>query len=102
MRFDYDKTTDSLFIKLSEGVYEDSEEIAENFIVDFDKEGRVIGLDIQHASVTMPGFETIFYSGFIGQMKPVSAGATKTAALKTKEFKTISAKADAQSDKPLP
>jgi uncharacterized protein YuzE len=67
MRFDYDKSTDSLFIKVADGVYDESEEIAENFIVDFDKEGRVVGLDIQYASKTMPGFDHLSFTG----MSPV-------------------------------
>lgn len=50
MKWRYDQETDSLFIKLRESSYLESEEIAEGFIVDFDAQGNVVALDIQHAS----------------------------------------------------
>jgi len=42
----YDETSDALLVTFRDGVYEDSEEIFEGFVVDFDKEGRPLGLDI--------------------------------------------------------
>ena len=50
MKFRYDKETDSLFIRLREGQYVESDEIASGFVIDFDSEGNVIALDIDHAS----------------------------------------------------
>jgi uncharacterized protein YuzE len=46
MRMHYDETSDALLVTFRDGVYEDSEEIFEGFVVDFDKEGRPLGLDI--------------------------------------------------------
>jgi len=50
MQFDYDKTTDSLYIRLAPGGSVESDEISEDLIVDYNAEGHVVGLDIQHAS----------------------------------------------------
>ena len=50
MQFDYDKTTDSLYITLAAGGSVESDEISEDLIVDYNENGHVVGLDIQHAS----------------------------------------------------
>jgi len=50
MQFDYDKTTDSLYISLVSGGSVESEEVSENLILDYDASGNVVGIDIQHAS----------------------------------------------------
>lgn len=46
MKMHYDETSDALLVTFRDGVYEDSEEIFDGFVVDFDKEGRPLGLDI--------------------------------------------------------
>ena len=46
----YSKETDSLYIDLSTAVSSDSQEIVEGVVVDFDAAGKVVGIDIQHAS----------------------------------------------------
>jgi uncharacterized protein YuzE len=53
MKLHYYPETDSLYIELSARPGADSREICEGLVVDFDAQGRVIGLDIQHASETM-------------------------------------------------
>ena len=50
MNFNYDKETDSLYIELSLQPSFDSEEVAEGVVVDYDKSGHIVGLDIEHAS----------------------------------------------------
>ena len=50
MNFVYDAETDQMYIELLPGPSVESEEIAEGFVVDFDAEGRVVGLDIEWAS----------------------------------------------------
>lgn len=50
MKLDYDETTDSLYIHLSERPAADSEEVADGIVLDFDEHGTVVGIDIQHAS----------------------------------------------------
>ena len=50
MKVEYDVTTDSLYISLNEGVSAESEEVTEGVVLDFDDAGKVVGIDIQHAS----------------------------------------------------
>jgi uncharacterized protein YuzE len=46
----YDDESDSLFISLRDGEYDESEEIYDGFVIDFDKSGRPLNLDISDAS----------------------------------------------------
>ncbi len=50
MTLNYYKETDSLYIDLSAAVSSDSQEIADGLVIDFDAAGKVVGIDIQHAS----------------------------------------------------
>ena len=50
MTLHYYRETDSLYIDLSAAVSSDSQEIADGLIIDFDSAGKVVGIDIQHAS----------------------------------------------------
>jgi len=50
MKLHYYPETDSLYIDLAARVSADSREISDGLVVDYDDEGRIVGLDIQHAS----------------------------------------------------
>ena len=50
MKLHYYKETDSLYIDLAAAPSSDSREIADGLVIDFDEQGNVVGLDIQHAS----------------------------------------------------
>ncbi len=50
MKFYYYPETDSLYIDLSERPSVDSREVAPGVVLDFDAEGYLVGIDIQHAS----------------------------------------------------
>ncbi len=50
MRFYYYPETDSLYIDLSERTGVDSREVAPGVVLDFDADGYVVGIDLQHAS----------------------------------------------------
>lgn len=50
MKVEYDATTDSMYISLKEGVSAESEEVTDGVVLDFDDAGKVVGIDIQHAS----------------------------------------------------
>lgn len=63
MQFDYDKTTDSLYIRLAQGGSAESEEVSENLILDYDAQGNVVGIDIQHASQRLD-MSNILVEGF--------------------------------------
>jgi len=53
MKLSYYLDTDSLYIDLNARPSADSREITEGLVVDFDSDGRVVGIDIQHASEIM-------------------------------------------------
>ena len=50
MKFHYYPDTDSLYIDLSEKPSTDSSEVAPGVILDFDENGQLVGIDIDHAS----------------------------------------------------
>lgn len=50
MKFYYYPDTDSLYIELSEEPGIDSREVSPGVVLDFDAEGRITGIDIDHAS----------------------------------------------------
>lgn len=53
MKLRYDPETDSLYIDLNAKPSADSREVAEGLVLDFDADGRVVGIDVQHASEIM-------------------------------------------------
>ena len=54
MRFHYDKKEDALYIRFNENPYQKSEEIAEGIIFDYDKQGKIIGIEVLDASQKFP------------------------------------------------
>lgn len=50
MRLSYDPETDSLYIHLIERPSKDSDEVADGVVLDFDENGGLVGIDVQHAS----------------------------------------------------
>ena len=50
MKLNYHPETDSLYIDLSEKPSVESREISEGVVLDYDAEGNLVGLDIDHAS----------------------------------------------------
>jgi uncharacterized protein YuzE len=50
MKLHYYPETDSLYIDLNSRPSADSREIAEGLVADFNAEGNVVGIDIDHAS----------------------------------------------------
>jgi len=50
MRVRYDEQVDALYIRLKEISYYESDEIREGVIVDYDKDGNVIGIEILDVS----------------------------------------------------
>ena len=50
MKLSYAQETDSLTIILHEGEFSESDELREGVIVDFDREGRVVAIEILNAS----------------------------------------------------
>ena len=50
VQVEYDKKADALYIGLRKAKYDISEELAENVILDLDKNGRIIGIEVLGAS----------------------------------------------------
>jgi uncharacterized protein YuzE len=50
MRINYDAATDSLYIHLSEQPSTDSDEVVDGVVLDYDANGALVGIDVQHAS----------------------------------------------------
>ena len=50
MKLDYYPDTDSLYIDLSSRPSVESQEVSEGVVIDYDADGNVVGIDIDHAS----------------------------------------------------
>lgn len=50
MKLNYHRETDSLYIDLVDRPSVESREVVEGIVLDFDAEGRLVGIDIDHAS----------------------------------------------------
>ena len=50
MKLNYYAETDSLYIDLSERSSSESKEVSEGVVLDYDAEGRLVGIDIDNAS----------------------------------------------------
>ena len=50
MIFNYHAETDMLQISLADGVSTESEEVASGFVIDFNEQGQVIGIEVEEAS----------------------------------------------------
>ena len=50
MKLNYHRETDSLYIDLAERPSAESREISEGVVLDYDADGRLVGIDIDNAS----------------------------------------------------
>ncbi len=50
MKVRYDEEADALYTRLRQGEYYESDEIKEGFILDYDANGNIIGIEILDAS----------------------------------------------------
>jgi uncharacterized protein YuzE len=50
VRVEYDEKSDAMYIWLRKAKYDISEELAENVVLDLDKNGRIIGIEVLDAS----------------------------------------------------
>jgi uncharacterized protein YuzE len=50
MKLSYDAKTDSLYIHLADRPSIDSDEVVEGVVLDYDADGALVGVDVQHAS----------------------------------------------------
>jgi uncharacterized protein YuzE len=50
VRVEYDEKADAIYIWLRKAKYDIKEELAENVVIDLDKNGRIIGIEVLDAS----------------------------------------------------
>jgi uncharacterized protein YuzE len=50
MKIEYDQATDSLYISLSDSPSVESAEVSPDVVMDYGENGKVFGIDLQHAS----------------------------------------------------
>ncbi len=67
MQLHYYPETDSLYIELIKKSAVDSQEISENLVVDFDENGNIVGIDIDHPStkLNLNSLETINFPNLL-------------------------------------
>jgi len=53
MRITYDESVDILYIRLREGDYDESDEVVEGVILDFDTQGKPMAIEILNASALL-------------------------------------------------
>ena len=53
MQVKFDESVDILYIRLREGDYAESDEVAQGIIVDFDKQGKPMAIEILDASALL-------------------------------------------------
>ncbi len=50
VKVEYDRKADAMYIWVRKGKYDISEELAENVLIDLDKTGHIIGIEVLDAS----------------------------------------------------
>lgn len=53
MRINYYPDTDSLYVDLSSKTGLDSREVSDGIVLDYDVDGNLVGIDIDHASLKL-------------------------------------------------
>ncbi len=57
MRIRYDSKVDALYIRLREGAIEESDEVSQGVVMDYDDAGLLMGIEILDASRVLGGRE---------------------------------------------
>ena len=57
MKIHYDSKIDAVYIELAKGKYEVSREISDSVVVDEDKNGKVLGIEILDATENISAFD---------------------------------------------
>jgi uncharacterized protein YuzE len=51
MKIEYDRQADAMYIRLKAGIVAESEEVRPGVVLDFDAEGRVLGIEMLDVSL---------------------------------------------------
>ncbi len=57
MKIRYDKKVDAMYISLAEGKYDATRKVSDVILVDEDKKGKVLGIEILDASKNIAAFD---------------------------------------------
>lgn len=57
MKMRYDPKVDAFYIEFAKGNYEKTRKISESVMVDEDKDGKVLGIEILDTSENIPAFD---------------------------------------------
>lgn len=72
MKLHYDKSGDAFYVRFDDSPYAESDEVEDGVILDYDKKGKIIGIEILDASKKLP---PSFRSSLRLKEIPVSVGA---------------------------
>lgn len=74
MRINYDRRADAMYIRFSEAKYYESDEVKEGVILDFDKKGKIIGVEVLDVSERLPqeSMNSIHFEVESGARKKIS------------------------------
>ncbi len=57
MKIRYDSKVDVMYIKLAKGKYDSTRKVSDVILVDEDKSGKVLGIEILDATQSIPSFD---------------------------------------------
>lgn len=57
MKMKYDSKVDAVYIEFAKGTYSSSRKISDSVVVDEDKSGKVLGIEILDATENIPAFD---------------------------------------------
>lgn len=66
MKIKYDTKTDSLYIDLNSGKYDQSKKITDDILVDVTKSGKILGIEILEASENIQHFNPTRFTKHLG------------------------------------
>lgn len=70
MKVNYDEKSDAMYIRFSDAAYYESDEVKDGIILDYDKKGKVIAIEILDASKNLPAPKSQLYSMCFEILKP--------------------------------
>ncbi len=57
MKLQYDKKTNAVYLELAKGTYEVSRKVTDEILVDEDKNGKILGIEILNATNNIKEFD---------------------------------------------
>lgn len=57
MKIKYDSKVDTIYIELAKGVYDSTRKVSDTILVDEDKKGKILGVEILDTKKNIPAFD---------------------------------------------